>query len=137
MREHSVLELRRKLTPHAESADQLEAVLAELGAAGYLSDERFAHSLARRRGERYGRLRIEHELDEHRVPAPVRAEVLRDLAQTERQRALAAWAKRFGRAPADPAERARQYRFLAQRGFDGEVIAWVMRRAGAGACEDE
>jgi SOS response regulatory protein OraA/RecX len=38
--------------------------------------------------------------------------------------------------PATPAERARQARFLAARGFSGEVVARVMRRAGRGEPEN-
>ena len=41
-REHSRLELRRKLAPHAESPEQLESVLDTLEAQGLLSIERFA-----------------------------------------------------------------------------------------------
>jgi len=129
MREQSRSELTRKLAPHSESAEQLESLLDELQRAGYLSEQRFAESLARRRSERYGRRFIEQELDQHRVAGEVAAPILRALAADERARAQALWERRFGTAPADLAERARQHRFLAQRGFDGETIAWVLREA--------
>lgn len=51
------------------------------------------------------------------------------LAGTEFDRALLVWRRKFGAPPADLAERARQYRFLAQRGFDGETIGRVFRAA--------
>ena len=38
--------------------------------------------------------------------------------------------RRFGQRAEDPAELGRQRRFLAQRGFDHEAIAWVLRHAG-------
>lgn len=131
-REHSPIELQRKLSPHAESAEQLASVLDELRAAGYLSEARFAESLVRRRAERYGQRRIAQELDGHDLPDAVRASALRELAVTERERALDIWRKRFGHPPEGLAEKGRQYRFLAQRGFDGEVISWVLRRAREG-----
>ena len=121
--------MRRKLAPHAEDETQLDALIVELRGLGYLSEARFAESLALRRGERYGRRRIAMELDEHRLPEQVRSAVLKGLAETERERALAAWRKRFGSPPASLAERARQHRFLAGRGFDAETITWVIRQS--------
>lgn len=129
MREHSGQELRRKLAPHAESAEQLEDLLESFRRAGYLSEQRFAESLIRRRAQRHGRRLIAQALGQHGVAEEVSAPLLRDLAVDERARAQAIWARRFGDAPADLAQRARQHRFLAQRGFDAETIAWVLREA--------
>ena len=128
-REHSPVELRRKLAPHAESEEQLEALLQELRQQGYLSEQRFVESIIQRRADRYGRRRIQQELDGHRVPAEIGAPLMQALAESERERAYAAWCKRFGELPADLHERARQHRFLSQRGFDADVISWVFRRA--------
>ena len=133
LREHSRHELVRKLAPKAESEEQLQAVLDELERAGHLSQQRFGESLVRRRAERYGRLRIARELDEHRVDDGLRESLLEALVDGdgERERALSVWRKRFGNAPEDLKEKGRQHRFLAQRGFDAETIAWVLRKAGA------
>ena len=133
-RDHSRVELQRKLGPHAESVEQLEAALTALEEGGLLSSRRFAESLAHRRAERFGLRRIEQELGTHRLDASVTTAVLGRLRDTERDRALGAWRKRFGAAPADAAERARQHRFLAQRGFTGEAISWVLRH-GADAAD--
>jgi regulatory protein len=54
--------------------------------------------------------------------------VLQGLRDTERDRALQAWRKRFGQPATDAAERAKHHRFLAQRGFTGEAIHWVLRQ---------
>ena len=130
-REHSRLELGRKLAPHAESADQIEPLLDDLERDGFLSSQRFAQSLAHRRAPRFGVRRIEQELGAHRLDAAVAGPVLQGLRDTERERALMAWRKRFGESAADPAERARQHRFLAQRGFTGDAIHWVLRHGAA------
>ncbi len=133
MREHSRAELGRKLAAHAESDDALNRVLDELQQAGHLSDERFVESLVRRRASRYGRLRIGQELAGHGLDDSTLSGALAELAAGDRDRALAVWRKRFGAPPADLAEKARQHRFLAQRGFDGETIAWVFKEVkGAG-----
>ena len=129
-REHSRQELSRKLAPHAESPEQLAAVLDRLQQEGLLSEARFAESLARRRSERFGLRRIEQELQAHRLDPEVSGPVLAGLRATERERALEAWTRRFGVASLEPTERARQQRFLAQRGFTSEAIHWVLRHAG-------
>lgn len=128
-REHSASELTRKLAAHAESAEQVEALVGELASRGLLSDHRFAESLIRRRSQRYGLRRIERELDQHAISSDLLAPLLRELANDERERAFQVWRKRFGSVPVAAAERARQQRFLAQRGFSGETIAWVLKRA--------
>jgi regulatory protein len=135
-REHSRLELTRKLAPHAESAEQLERVLDELERAGFASPARFAESLAHRRASRFGLRRIEQELHAHRLDAAVAGPALERLRGTERDRALAAWRKRFGTPAPDAAERARHHRFLAQRGFTSDAIGWVLRH-GVHAVDDD
>ena len=53
-REHARTELSRKLAPHAESAEALEAVLDELVARRLLSDERYVEMRLNARGARFG-----------------------------------------------------------------------------------
>jgi regulatory protein len=60
------------------------------------------------------------------------AEQVRELRLTESLRAREVWRRRFGSLPEDLGERARQTRFLAARGFSGEVI----RRVLSGAADD-
>lgn len=126
-REHSRLELGRKLARHAESADQLEALLNALERDKLLSDARFSESLVHRRQERYGRLRIVQELEQHRLPAELVRQTVAGLGDTEFERCKAIWEKKFGNVPGDLAERARQTRFLAARGFDAEIIRHVLK----------
>lgn len=126
-REHSRAELERKLRPHAASAELLQALLDSLAQEGLLSQQRFVESLVRRRAQGFGLRRVAHELGEHRIDASTQASVLAELRVSEPERARAAWAKRFGKPPADIAERARQYRFLVARGFSAEAISAVFK----------
>jgi regulatory protein len=128
-REHSRAELARKLAPHAESDEQLQALLDQLGSEAWLSDARFAQSLAHRRAQRYGIRRIAAELATHGLQDSDQAAVLADLQQTEIQRASQCWARRFGQAPQSALERSKQQRFLLQRGFTSEVIRTVLQQA--------
>ena len=131
-REHSRAELRRKLAPHAESSDRLERLLDDLEAKKLLSDRRFTEVMARSRAERFGAARVRQELKAHGISDPLVREAVGELARTELQRAREVWRKKFDAPPADAAERARQMRFLAQRGFNAEVI----RRVVGGREED-
>lgn len=134
-REHSRLELRRKLAPHAESPEQLESVLDTLEAQGLLSIERFAESVVHRRAGRFGAARIRQELRQHDLPDELVGQHLAELDRTEFARAREVWERRFGRPPADTAERLRQARFLAARGFRGDVVRRVI--GGRGHDEDD
>jgi len=60
------------------------------------------------------------------------AEAADALKQSELERARTVWRRKFGEPPVDPAERARQMRFLAGRGFSADII----RRVVAGADDD-
>ena len=141
-REHSRVELRRKLLPHAVAEDELaaasgaasaepapaarvEAVLDWLEAHGCLSLERFVESRVHARSARFGNLRIRHELKQHQVALP--PEAAHALKESELQRARAVRERKFAQVPATATERARQARFLAGRGFSPEVIARALR----------
>ncbi len=131
-REHSRMELGRKLARYSEDADDIASVLDEMARQGLLSDERFAQSLVHRRAPGRGTSRVLQELRQHGVGSDDIAAVRDDLAKTEVTRARAVWAKRFGGPPADATERAKQMRFLAARGFGHDAI----RRVVSGADED-
>lgn len=110
-------------------AARVERLLDALQAEGLLSEQRFVESRVRVRAAGHGARRIEHELARHGLKLPAaQQQALRD---SELQRAAALWRRRFGSAASDERERARQARFLAGRGFSGEVIRRVLARAGA------
>ncbi len=130
-REHSRTEILRRLAPLAESAAQVDAVLDKLEAQGLLSEARFAASLSRRRSERYGAARVAHELQQHRIDPSIAEPLLGGLRESERERALEVWSRRFGAKADTLAEKARQYRFLTRRGFSGDTVHWVLRHGAA------
>jgi len=129
-REHIRMELARKLARYADEGDDVEAVLDALEAAKFLSAERFSESLVNRRAERFGNQRILAELQSHQLDETLIAEVRTGLEQDESMRAREVWRKRFGHPPADAAERAKQIRFLMQRGFSHRAIQSALRDSG-------
>ncbi|KVD29383.1 recombinase RecX [Burkholderia ubonensis] len=130
-REYSRAELARKLTPYAGEDESVEPVLDALEHEGWLSDARFAESLVHRRASRVGAARIVNELKRHAVGDTLVEEVGAQLRETEWARAQAVWRKKFGALPQTPAERAKQARFLAARGFSSATIVKLLK------CGDE
>ena len=131
-REHSRAELERKLAAHEEQPGQLAGILDQLQAKGFISHQRVVESLLNRRAAKLGAARIRHELQGKGLEAQLVATAMEGLRATELQRAREVWRRRFDHLPANAAERGKQARFLAARGFEGDVI----RRVLAWACED-
>ena len=126
-REHSRFELRRKLAALAESPEQLDAVLDRLEARGFLSDQRYAESVARVRGGRFGPSRIRHELQQKGVSQEIMVGVLSSLHTSEDEHLRSVWERKFGQLPQTAADTARQQRFLMQRGFSSDAIRRLFR----------
>ena len=135
-REHSRAELTAKLARHAEAEGGPAAVarvLDELAAKGFIDEARVAESVLHRRAGRLGGARVLQELRAKGLPDDVLADAAEQLRHTEFARAREVWRKKFGQPPADAAGRARQLRFMAARGFSGEVA----RRVVGGAAADD
>ena len=127
MREHSRLELGRKLSRYAEEGDDVEALLDFLEQNNWLSQERFSESLVHRRSARFGNSRIMAELQMHGLDGEALKEVKSGLADTEMARARDLWERRFGTVATDPAERNKQMRFLMQRGFSQRAVFTALK----------
>lgn len=132
-REYSRLELKRKLAPYAEDEHEVESLLEDFSARGWLSETRFTDQIVHARRSKYGAQRIVQELKEKGVSADALAAVLPELQESELETARAVWAKKFGVLPQDARERAKQMRFMMSRGFSSGIIAKVLR--GSGECE--
>jgi regulatory protein len=135
-RDHSRAELRQKLARQGGEAADIETVLDALQAENLLSERRFAEGVVRVRGARYGSSRVAQDLRARGIAGELAADLLGNLKASEAERAQVIWQRKFGNAPADARERARQMRFLQSRGFAAEIIRKVVPRAGAASAED-
>ena len=126
-REHGRAELARKLAAHAESAEQVEALLDQLAARGWLSEQRFAESRATVLARKFGSRKIEYDLRSRGVAAEVVERTVDEARAQELENCRTAWQKKFGALPQDAAERGRQMRFLAGRGFSAEAVRQVLK----------
>jgi len=138
-REYSRAELAAKLRPYAQIEDDfeqlqpvdLDVLLDDLTARGWLSDARAATQLLHARRPRFGTQRITHEMRQKGISDELIGQALPALKETELESARGVWQRKFGILPQDDKEKARQIRFLQTRGFGFDVIFKVLRDAEA------
>lgn len=125
-REHSRLELERKLAEHETQPGQLAQALDELQARGFISEERVVESVIHRRAGKLGTARVKQELAAKGLSGEAVTEAMEQLRGTELARAREVWRRKFGEPATDPKEKARQIRFLVSRGFAAEVVRKIV-----------
>jgi regulatory protein len=127
-REHARAELAKKLTPYAESMEEIDAVLDDLVARNLLSDARYAEMRLHARGARFGNARLKQELRAAGVGDEAAGDALAG-AGDELARAREVWRRKYGEdgVASNAAGRARQMNFLMRRGFSGETIRRLLR----------
>jgi regulatory protein len=124
-REYSRATLARKLSPLAGSAEELERLLDDLVARQQISDARYAEIRVTARGRRYGNQRLAHELHRDGVSEELIASCLAQ-GEDEVRRCQEVWQKKFGVLPGNPADSAKQQRFLQYRGFSPFAVRQVL-----------
>jgi len=124
-REHSRVELARKLVSHDELGE-VDALLDDLQREGLLSDSRYAEALGHSRAGRHGSLRLKADLRDKGVGEGDAAVAMAEARANDLATARAVWAKKFDVPPTNAGERAKQMRFLAGRGFPLDVIRRVI-----------
>ena len=163
-REHSRLELRRKLLRHArlrdaagdaaasdagrapdgeersaatvraEAAAEVDALLDWLQAERHLSDARFVESRVNARVARYGNRRIQQELQQHGTALDEAGRA--QLKASEMLRARTLWQRRFGPACSAPSDAAARAKQMRFLAGRG-FSADVIHRVLRGSFEDE
>lgn len=129
IRDHSRLELSRKLAARGFEPLAVESLLTRLVAAGALNESRLAeHYAAERAGKGFGPLRIRAELREKGLPDALIEPQLRSLEGEWSDHLAALSERRFGpNPPTERADYAKRGRFLEQRGFPPEMIRRYLR----------
>ena len=123
-REHSAQELFHKLRAREYDESAIQTAIDSLIKDGLQSDERFAEQFIRSRTERgYGPVRIRLELRERGIDDAIISHSLDMNDPVWKERARVVREKRFGhKVPDAYSERARQARFLQQRGYAFDQI---------------
>ena len=125
-REHSRAELLAKLRRHAGPDEDIDALLDDFVARGWLSEQRLVEQVVNH-SRRFGAARVLNDLRRRGVDPVLVGEAARPLRQGELAIARDVWRRKFGSVPADANERMRQIRFLRNRGFSGATIAQVLK----------
>jgi regulatory protein len=121
-REHSRAELIRKLEQAGFDTSDIHPLLDEFEQKNWLSDRRFAESYVADHRARAGSVKLAYDLRQRGVSDSTIEAVLSDNRDSEIDRAREVWKKKFGTAPSDMTEKARQMRFLQSRGFTSDII---------------
>lgn len=127
-RESSRATLIAKLLKDGFARDECEAAARWCQAQGFLDEARHARGLAARLNQRYGSWRVAMQMRGKGVPEAEIETALETLKPTEVARARALLLRRYGESRATGEEKARQTRFLRQRGFAGDVIKAAFER---------
>lgn len=131
-REHTRLELERKLADRDFDSTVIGDILDRLQEDGLLDEDRFIESFIRTRiGKGHGPARIEAELRRRGIDNGKARRCLHDAELNWHSLAAGVREKRFGPGrPENFKERARQMRYLHYRGFDSEHISAALEVAG-------
>jgi len=125
-REHSLQELRQKLSRRFSDAELVNQQLMLLAEENLQSDVRFAESFARLRVSRgQGPVRIRQELRLRGLSNMVVDAALETLEVDWLELARTVHRRKFNGPAEDHRQRARHYRFLLQRGFDSDICRLV------------
>jgi regulatory protein len=125
-REHSRDELECRLGQFEQEPGSLAKALDELQAKGFINEQRVLESVLNRRSAKLGVARIRQELQGKGLASEAVMDAVEQLRSTEVERAREVWRKKFGQPPVDAAQRGKQMRFLASRGFGGDAIRRVV-----------
>ncbi len=126
-RDHSEVELSRKLRRKKFADELIQSVIQALTQENLLSQDRFVENYIHfRRAKGWGPLRIQAELMERGIHQELIDRYVKITDKTWFSEVRMVWQKRFkNEAPQDFKSRAKQMRFLYSRGFTSEQIESV------------
>ncbi len=126
-REHSRLELHRKLSVRFEEDTLITKVIEQLTAENLQCDQRFAEAFIRYRFNKgQGPIKIAFDLRQAGVADDSIKQSLEYLSNDWTDKAVQVLEKKFKTVTKEPSIKAKALRFLAQRGFSSETAynAW-------------
>lgn len=120
-REHTRVELERKLVMKGYDQADIVAVLDRLESQNLQSDYRFAsHFLDQRARSGSGPQKIKMELEQHGIASQVSEAIFQEASVEWSELAKEVWQRKFPEPATDMKEKARRQRFMLQRGFSYE-----------------
>lgn len=128
-REHSRLEIKRKLLAKGFMAEEIDKTIACLIENNIQSDDRFAdHYVNMRKNRGFGPLRIEYELKEKGIEEPLIQKYLYSNKIDWHQLARNCRQKKFGFSiPENFTDQTKQKKYLQYKGFSFEDIKLIFK----------
>lgn len=128
-RDHTRHELTEKLLHKGYTTNEIDTILTRLEETGLIDNTRFAEIYASyRRANGYGPKRIAMELQAKGVPDTVIAEQVKITDNAWFTEIKRVWRKQFkGHYPSGAAERAKQQRYLYNRGYTQNQINSLLK----------
>jgi regulatory protein len=139
-REHSQQELQQKLRAYLPPIEEnvkvdlethhqmVDEVIADFKQRGWLSELRFTEQVVHARKQKFGSMRIAHELREKGITEEVVEVAIAEVKADEFTNACNIWRKKYKVAPQNREEWAKQARFLQSRGFGFDMIKKVLNQ---------
>lgn len=129
-REHSRVELKRKLIMRGAPEELIDMVLDRLAEQELLSESRYLESYIRQRSNAgYGPLRIQEELIQRGSARPDIKTALQRSHIDWHSQLRTTWYKKFsGSLPKNQYEYAKQLRFLSYRGYSADSIKQLLKQ---------
>ena len=128
-RDYPRAEFINKLTAAKFDRADVEAAADWCHAQGFLNETRFAESISRRLGAKYGAQRVAHALRQKGIAEDQVNAAISTLKGSEQDRARALWARKFGGIAESANEKSKQSRYLQSRGFSFAIIKQVITGA--------
>ena len=130
-REHGINELSRKLIAKKLDPELVEEAIDGLVRDNLVSDERFCECMINSRVNRgNGPIKVRYELRNKGVPDHIVDRVMDELLPDWQQSLVKLIKKKYaGQLSGTPAERVKQVKFLASRGFPHDMIYSVIKDA--------
>ena len=128
-REHGHVELVRKLRLRGADAEMIEVELQRLTDDGLLSEERYLESYVRSRANAgRGPARIREELAQRGLSRELIEQALTEADVDWQAQLQDVWQRRFSGQITDLKDKARQGRFLLQRGYAMDAVRRLLDR---------
>ena len=119
-------EPEKQAIPDDELEEHVDQLLQDFKQRGWLSEQRFTEQVVHARQQKFGSMRIAHELKQKGVDDTLIAEAMQQVKQDEFSHALQIYRKKFAQPPASREEWAKQARFMQSRGFSMDMIKRVI-----------
>ena len=128
-RDYSYLELFEKLKKYTEDTDEIKIILDEMVAQKFLNEERYIESFINSKSKKYGSLKVKYLLSNKVNDSSLVSKIYQEQNIDEKDRAKEIWLKKFaGKYPADQKEKAKQIRFMLNRGFSMDIILNIINK---------